>query len=260
MTGIPALTLPMHGTRMPRESSLRMDITELWRDPVNQLALWRITGALVIGGLIGIERSHHGRPAGFRTHALVCMASTVLMFVSIFDEHWLPEAVRQRIVLDPTRVAQGIMTGIGFLGAGTIVKEGLTIQGLTTAASIWITAALGVLIGVGLFGPAVWGAVLTIGTLAAFRSLERLIPVQFAARVIARFGVDAAPSKRAIETLLREHGFAVGTMAYRYEADAGFIEYRLQVSGDSSSDMEGLSNAIRTAPAVQRVTISMIGD
>ena len=87
----------------------------------------RLTGALVIGAMIGFERSFHGRPAGFRTHALVCLASALLMLVTIRA--------------DPTRMAQGIMTGIGFLGAGVIFKEGLTVRGLTTAASIWILSA-----------------------------------------------------------------------------------------------------------------------
>src|SRR5688572_23514135 len=102
--------------------------------------VFRLIAALAAGGLIGLERSHRGRPAGFRTHALVCLSSSLLMLVTVYESHWMPRDAAARVVLDPTRMAQGIMTGIGFVGAGAIIKEGLTVRGLTTAASIWITA------------------------------------------------------------------------------------------------------------------------
>ena len=102
----------------------------------------RIIAALTAGAFIGYERSYRGRPAGFRTHALVCMASSMLMLITVYEEHWV-HTVGESVRLDPTRMAQGIMTGIGFLGAGVIVKEGLGAR--LTAASIWITAAIGLL-------------------------------------------------------------------------------------------------------------------
>jgi putative Mg2+ transporter-C (MgtC) family protein len=109
-----------------------------------------LLAAVLAGGLIGLERSFHGRPAGFRTHTLVCLASSLLMLVTLFQGTWFLSTSPDTVRVDPTRMAQGIMTGIGFLGAGVIFKEGLSVRGLTTAASIWITAAIGVLIGVGL--------------------------------------------------------------------------------------------------------------
>ena len=93
----------------------------------------RVTGALVIGALIGFERTFHGRPAGFRTHSLVCIASAILMIVTVYQNQWMTFVEHDAIRTDPTRMAQGIMTGIGFLGAGVIFKEGLTVRGLTTA-------------------------------------------------------------------------------------------------------------------------------
>jgi hypothetical protein len=109
----------------------------------------RVIGALVIGALIGFERTFHGRPAGFRTHSLVCIASAILMIVTVYQNQWMTFVEHDAIRTDPTRMAQGIMTGIGFLGAGVIFKEGLTVRGLTTAASIWVTAAIGILVGIG---------------------------------------------------------------------------------------------------------------
>ena len=82
----------------------------------------RLTGALVIGAMIGFERSFHGRPAGFRTHALVCLASALLMLVTVYQLHWMTEVPLDTIRADPTRMAQGIMTGIGFLGAGCYLQ------------------------------------------------------------------------------------------------------------------------------------------
>jgi putative Mg2+ transporter-C (MgtC) family protein len=88
----------------------------------------RVAGALVVGAMIGFERTFHGRPAGFRTHALVCLASSLLMLVTVYQLHWMTEVPIDTIRADPTRMAQGIMTGIGFLGAGVIFKEGLTVR------------------------------------------------------------------------------------------------------------------------------------
>jgi putative Mg2+ transporter-C (MgtC) family protein len=111
----------------------------------------RISAALVVGAVIGFERSFHGRPAGFRTHALVCVASALLMLVTVYQTEWMAGVPVETIRTDPTRMAQGIMTGIGFLGAGVIFREGLTVRGLTTAASIWITSAIGILVGIGFY-------------------------------------------------------------------------------------------------------------
>ena len=117
----------------------------------------RILASLIAGAAIGFERGFHGRPAGFRTHALVCLASALLMLVTVFQDSWMTQVAVESIRTDPTRMAQGIMTGIGFLGAGVIFKEGATVRGLTTAATIWITSAIGVLIGVGFYFAAAAG-------------------------------------------------------------------------------------------------------
>jgi len=85
--------------------------------------LVRVLAAVAVGAVIGFERSFHGRPAGFRTHALVCVASSLLMLVTVYQNQWMAIVPLDAIRTDPTRMAQGIMTGIGFLGAGVILKE-----------------------------------------------------------------------------------------------------------------------------------------
>src|SRR5688500_2189125 len=122
--------------------------------------------------MIGFERTFHGRPAGFRTHSLVCIASAILMIVTVYQSQWMTLLEHDAIRTDPTRMAQGIMTGIGFLGAGVIFKEGLTVRGLTTAASIWVTAAIGILIGIGFWFAAALGRSATPPVLSRFRRVE----------------------------------------------------------------------------------------
>src|SRR5262245_48806223 len=100
-----------------------------WFDAVDATILLRLIAALLFGGLIGLERSYHGRPAGFRTHALVSLSTCLLMLVPVFDAEWVTISPDLRLTLDPTRMAQGIMTGIGFLGAGAIIKDGLSVRG-----------------------------------------------------------------------------------------------------------------------------------
>jgi uncharacterized membrane protein YhiD involved in acid resistance len=151
----------------------------------------RVTGALVIGALIGFERTFHGRPADFRTHSLVCIASSILMIVTVYQNQRMTFVEHDAIRTDPTRMAQGIMTGIGFLGAGVIFKEGLTVRGLTTAASIWVTAAIGILVGIGFWFAAVVGAAAALIVLALFRYIEsRRLPSEFYAHHMLRFARD----------------------------------------------------------------------
>ena len=126
-----------------------------------------LLGALGAGALIGLERSFHGRPAGFRTHTLVCVTSSLLMLVTLYQSEWLPGVPLETVKMDPTRMAQGIMTGIGFLGAGVIYKEGATVRGLTTAASIWLTAAIGILFGIGFYFPALLATAFALGKRAS---------------------------------------------------------------------------------------------
>src|SRR5215475_5333267 len=133
----------------------------------------RVLLALVLGGLIGMERTIHGRAAGFRTHALVCLASALLMMAAVYQGRWMTANAVGAITTDPTRTAQGIMTGIGFLGAGVIFKEGLTVRGLTTAASIWITAAIGILVGIGFYFAAVLGTLLHLRCWPCFAGSSR---------------------------------------------------------------------------------------
>jgi len=177
--------------------------------------LLRLLAAVGAGACIGYERSFHGRPAGLRTHVLVCLASAVLMLVTVYEAHWVRESGEER--LDPTRMAQGIMTGIGFLGAGVIVKEGLNVRGLTTAASIWITAAIGVLAGVGLYVPMGFAVVLTLVVLALFRWVEMRVPTQAYYYFDVKYAREGNLSEVGMRELLAKLGFSIANFSYRLE-------------------------------------------
>jgi putative Mg2+ transporter-C (MgtC) family protein len=195
----------------------------------------RVLLALVLGGLIGMERTIHGRPAGFRTHALVCLASALLMMAAVYQGRWMSTNVVGTVTIDPTRTAQGIMTGIGFLGAGVIFKEGLTVRGLTTAASIWITAALGILYGIGFYFPAIIGTVAAIGVLGAFRWVETRLPSHHFSHILLRFPKTKAMPEAELRQLLHQHGFTISHMSYRQNDKGAVFEYRM-VIGTTDQD------------------------
>jgi putative Mg2+ transporter-C (MgtC) family protein len=216
--------------------------------------------ALAAGGLIGFERSYHGRPAGFRTHTLVCVASSALMLVTMYQSHWYPEEFSGRVALDPTRMAQGIMTGIGFLGAGVIFKEGLTVRGLTTAASIWITAAIGILAGIGFYFPLLVTTVLTLLTLSLFRWIESAVPGQYYAHLEVRFSRDKAMPEDGFRQFIKEQGFSIANLSYRYSADASFIEYRMVMRTNRTDDVKRLAEALSRMDSVVEFRMFPAGD
>jgi putative Mg2+ transporter-C (MgtC) family protein len=220
----------------------------------------RLAAALTIGGIIGLERSFHGRPAGFRTHALVCLSTSLLMLLTVYEERWFPQVSTGRIALDPTRMAQGIMTGIGFLGAGTIMTQGLSVRGLTTAASIWITAAIGILIGIGFWYPALLATLFTLGTLSLFRWIENRMPSQFYAHFDVRFAISAAMGEDAMRAMLAKHRFDVANLNYRFDRDAGFFEYRMVIRTNAADNARRLSETLAALPEVKEFRVFPTGD
>jgi putative Mg2+ transporter-C (MgtC) family protein len=220
----------------------------------------RLVAALAAGGIIGLERSYRGRAAGFRTHALVCVASGLLMLVTMFQSHWITGLAVTRVVIDPTRLAQGIMTGIGFLGAGVIVKEGLTVRGLTTAASIWITAAIGILIGMGFYFPAGIGTVLTLGTLSVFRWIEGKIPSEFYANFLVRFPREQTMPEAELRRLIAEHGFDIANMSYRIAGQGREFEYQMVLRTLHAANAQAFSARLVSEPSVTEFRIAPAGD
>ena len=222
--------------------------------------VFRIVAALAAGSLIGLERSHRGRPAGFRTHALVCLASSLLMLVTVYESHWMPKTIAANVVLDPTRMAQGIMTGIGFVGAGAIIKEGFTVRGLTTAASIWVTAALGILTGVGFYFAAIIGTVLVLGTLSVFRWIEARLPTETYAIFMVRFKRDAAMTDAELRELVKSTGFSLHNLSYRLHGEISQFEYRMVLRTMDVGNGRILADRLKSDPSVLEFRIAPTGD
>ena len=217
--------------------------------------------AMIAGGLIGLERRYNGHSAGFRTLTLVCMASSLLMLLTIYQKEWFSQAMIETVRIDPTRMAQGIMTGIGFLGAGVIMKEGLSVRGLTTAASIWITAAIGIMAGVGFYSAVIIVSVLTLGTLSSFRWIESKLPTLIYAQCSLRFNCDAPMPEKDLRDLLTHHGFDIVNLSYRLMQEEGkCFQYDMMIRTRKQQHFELLSQKLSKHESILGFRISLTGD
>ncbi|MFA5004672.1 MAG: MgtC/SapB family protein [Candidatus Omnitrophota bacterium] len=131
----------------------------------------RLLTTFVLSGLVGLERQVHRRTAGLRTHILVGLGSCLIMLTSIY----VFDIYKDKVALDPTRIAAGVITGIGFLGAGAIIREKEGVKGLTTAASIWVVSGIGLAVGTGFIRTAVYTTVLVLVILHLLRYFESMI-------------------------------------------------------------------------------------
>ena len=182
------------------------------------------------------------------------------MVVFNYQWDWLGNVPADTIRTDPTRMAQGIMTGIGFLGAGVIFKDGLTVRGLTTSASIWTTAAIGILFGIGFWAPATLAALATLGTLSLFRWIEAMVPAQIYAQHTIRFPVARTMPEPDLRKLLESYGFAISNMSYRLDDGGQIFEYRMMLRTLRKQDLERLAADLRTMPGIVEFRISPPGD
>ena len=134
----------------------------------------RLLLAAVLGGIVGMERGSGDRPAGFRTHILVCAGSALIMLVSMYGfEGFADVPFKYPNNRDSARIAAQVVSGIGFLGAGTILHEGITVRGLTTAASLWMISAIGLATGAGMYLVSIVATIITFTTLTTFHSVEK---------------------------------------------------------------------------------------
>ena len=208
------------------------------------LMLGRLALAVLLGGLIGLERQAHGRPAGLRTHILVCVGSTLIMAATAA---FGPE-------VDPGRAVAGIVTGVGFLGAGVIVKSQDVVRGLTTAACIWFVAALGIVVGQGLYVLSVGTTAVGLLVLTVLGRLAHKVPstTYHTARIV---GTAEAMERleKAASALLVESGYRVMGLSTRVSraADRAELVFRLRTThGGSSLD---LTRALLSLPEADDV-------
>lgn len=203
--------------------------------------VWPVLAAMTAGGLIGVERTYHGHPAGFRTHILVCLTSCVLMLAAMHQSTWAFTALAgQTVVIDPTRMSHGLLTGIGFLCAGVIFREGFSVHGLTTAASLWVTSAIGVLLGVGMWQLALVAAGATLGVLAVLRLADAKLPHIGVMDVVLRWKRGTAPGEARVRNLLKDAGLKAVRLGHVIAHDGKIHEHHMKVKGPMPMDIDGL--------------------
>jgi putative Mg2+ transporter-C (MgtC) family protein len=135
----------------------------------NLQILIKLLLSFLLSGAIGIERELHKKDAGLRTHILVCVGSCLMMLTSLY----IFDIYKATVSLDPVRLAAGVITGIGFLGAGTIIRYGEAVRGLTTAATLWLVSGVGLAIGCGFYSGAIFTTILTLFALLILGKFEK---------------------------------------------------------------------------------------
>lgn len=226
---------------------------------INLVVFLTLAGALLLGLVVGYERSYHGRAAGMRTYGMVCMASAALTVLAGFPEQWFGAHASTVVAADPTRIIQGIVTGIGFLGAGVIMKEGMNISGLTTAASIWASSAIGVLVGVGFYAAAILLALVSASLMMWGSKIESRLPARPAVTIVMRF----KPSVRAHEDRLRqaasERGYliAAGSFSVLYENNQLQWQFvAVAIAGRRSAPLTALADELLAFDGIDKFQIS----
>ena len=212
----------------------------------------RLLLGAVFGGIIGFERHAHGRAAGFRTHLLVCVASVLVMIVSEYYHFltlWDPSYVRA----DPGRIAAGAITGVGFIGAGVIVKMGFNVQGLTTAACLWIVSVIGLSIGSGLYVAGMGGFVITYIALWLLRMVEDKMPglsYRFMTVVMEGHG-----DEEAITSVLRDNNSAVNRINYLRDLETMESSFEITFTFRNGVPVKKILDEISSIGKVKRVSI-----
>lgn len=225
----------------------------------NIIVFFNLLGALMLGLIVGYERSYHGRAAGMRTYGLVCMASAALTVLAGYPSYWFGGQVNTYLAGDPTRVIQGIVTGVGFLCAGVIMREGLNISGLTTAASIWTCAAIGVMVGVGFYASAMLLTVLSAMCMMWISRLESWLPSRPAIAVTLEFQKNFVPQEHVLRTLINSHGYEVASGSFAIRSNNGKLEWHfvaIAFSKDSGAAMNDLASGLGALPGLEDFALS----
>ncbi|MEO6928117.1 MAG: MgtC/SapB family protein [Casimicrobiaceae bacterium] len=217
--------------------------------------LLRLIVAALLGSVIGIERERLAWVAGLRTHMLVCVGSALMMIVSAYG---FADAVgHDHVVLDPSRIAAQVVSGIGFLGAGTILLRQDTIRGLTTAASLWTVAGIGLAVGGGMYVAAIGSTVLIFLILAGIKPLERRFwsgsRQAHVVSVVLDRGADTAVE--TIEAALREMPLTVQTLTLLPGQRADEQEMQVLLTRIPQSELIAVTRRIAEIAGVRKVTL-----
>jgi putative Mg2+ transporter-C (MgtC) family protein len=211
----------------------------------------RIILAAALGAGVGFERELSDQPAGLRTHILVSLGAALFTLVGTFG---FTLGTHENLVrFDPTRVAAQVVTGVGFLGAGAILQQGLNVRGLTTAASLWVTAAIGTAVGLGYYAAATFTLGVAIVALLALKPVERAV-LQRLSAVHRKLLVEADPDLRLadLRRALEQTGTAVRAIGVTEERE-GADQYVLSLRLPRGQSSRVVTDAAAAVPGVTRV-------
>lgn len=215
------------------------NITATLDSPVGKLLI-----ASFLGGILGWERELRGRPAGLRTHILVCVGVTLMMIVSenIFEKYktYTDESILR---VDPARIAAQVITGIGFLGAGTIIRYGTSVRGLTTAASLWVVAGIGLAVGSGCYLPAIITTILALFALIFVSRLERKIK-RDKYKTLKLSVASSEPLLISILEILRNNSLQLQNYGYESDLVKNEISYNVNVRYKDELSISNASDEI----------------
>jgi putative Mg2+ transporter-C (MgtC) family protein len=206
--------------------------------------LWMVmnmAAALLLGWFVGYERYFSGRAAGSQVYCLVCATSCAVTLLSGFPAMWYWGSVQAVIAADPTKVIGAILTGIGFLGAGIIVKSGSNVRGLTTAASIWGSSAIGILVGVGFYVPAIGLTALFVVCTAIVPRIEHRLPAHAVMAGTFRFRKGHRPSPDDVHHFLVKRGLSIPPESLSISYDGTHFEIHCLIFASSSTRTSALS-------------------
>jgi putative Mg2+ transporter-C (MgtC) family protein len=222
------------------------------------LALWegmiRLGLAALLAGAIGVERELREQEAGLRTHMLVCVGATMFMIVGVYG--WSDFQLSNNIggVVDPSRVASYVVSGIGFLGAGAIIRHGINVRGLTTAASLWVVAAIGVAVGVGMYEFALATTAIVILALWPLRAVKDALEGR---RTDAkRLAVMLAPGTSLVSALaaIEESGYEMASLEVAEEEDVRRLDVVLETAADA--ELGALLDGLGSLEGVRSASLS----
>lgn len=226
-----------------------------WWNSYEATNISRLLLAAFLSGLVGIEREVHGRAAGFRTHLLVGVATCLMMIVSeYFFDKYGGVSSNFAVRLDPARIAAQIVVGIGFLGAGVIIKSGPMVRGLTTSACLWMVAGVGMAVGTGLYAPAVMVAMIALFNLVFLKQIERLIKKdRFCSLVI--YSATCGENQKKIRDIMQENKMRIVNRRIEADTAAGKTRYEYTISTNRAFDQESFIGAFLMLPDIQKVSI-----
>jgi len=213
----------------------------------------RLVLAVILGGVVGFERERQNRPAGFRTHILVCVGSTLVMLVSVYGFRGELAFIGDGV--DPSRIASQVVAGVGFLGAGTILRHRNSVTGLTTAASLWIVSAIGLAVGIGFYLGAILATMMVLLSLVAFLSLENSFARMKCLRRLWIKGIDQPGLLGRIAAVLGDMEISItkvdlGRAEYQEAVKAEVISIEFFLRFPARIDTGELLNKIADLPGI----------